>query len=373
MAPRSMHVGYQLGIAAFLARGIGILRQSTITQSNPQVIKISVNIEKIPGRGEDAEPILSISQNNGGFIGVFDGLGGAGGVAYDHNGTVYSGAYHASRIARQVVLERFANFQDQIEAGDEVFAQQLADTLREVLLDELKKKIAQLDKNPTKLKSALIRRLPTTLTLMCFMPTKDFLHCLTIWAGDSRGYLLVPTRGLQQITRDDLKSEGDALDNLTEDSPLSNFVNADVDFELHSQFHKVSKPTILFVATDGCFGYLPTPMHFEYFLLRTLSEAKDELDWQQRLTDGFAQFAGDDVSMALVAVGWSSFNELKKCFSVRRKALSEQYLKPLDHIDIAIAEHKSELEKLADSQVDLRKQVWNRYRNDYESYLIPRL
>lgn len=274
--------------SGFLAKGMRILSQRARNHNNPLVIQVSLDIEKIPGRGEDAEPILSISRNGGGLLGVFDGLGGAGGVVYEHNGTVYSGAYHASRIARQVVLNEFSNMHDQIETGDQEFAQQLADSLRRALSNELTKKLAEIDKNPTKLKSTLIRRLPTTLTLLHFMHVKDCLHCLTIWAGDSRGYILGPTTGLQQLTRDDLKSEVDALDNLTDDSPLSNFVNADVSFELHSQFHTVTKPTVLFVASDGCFGYLPTPMHFERFLLKTLGEAKDETDWQQKLTDGFS-------------------------------------------------------------------------------------
>ena len=35
-----------------------------------------------------------------------------------------------------------------------------------------------------------------------------------IWAGDSRGYVLQTESGLCQLTQDDIKSKGDALENL---------------------------------------------------------------------------------------------------------------------------------------------------------------
>jgi serine/threonine protein phosphatase PrpC len=57
--------------------------------------------------------------------------------------------------------------------------------------------------------------------------------CNVFWAGDSRCYLLSAPAGLQQLTEDDLKTKGDAPANLVEDSPMSNFINADVDFVLN--------------------------------------------------------------------------------------------------------------------------------------------
>ena len=57
---------------------------------------------KVAGEGEDADPILRVGPDLG-LLGVFDGMGGAGGTVYDTPDGRHSGAYIASRFARNVV------------------------------------------------------------------------------------------------------------------------------------------------------------------------------------------------------------------------------------------------------------------------------
>jgi hypothetical protein len=57
---------------------------------------------KVAGEGEDSDPILRVGPDLG-LLGVFDGMGGAGGRVYDTPDGRHSGAYIASRFARNVV------------------------------------------------------------------------------------------------------------------------------------------------------------------------------------------------------------------------------------------------------------------------------
>lgn len=67
-------------------------------------------------------------------------------------------------------------------------------------------------------------------------------------------------------------------------------------------------------ATDGCFGYFLTPMHFHNVLLAGLKNSLDEDGWCLYVKDAFAKVTGDDVSLSLCAIGYESFDELKASF-----------------------------------------------------------
>jgi len=96
------------------------------------------------------------------------------------------------------------------------------------------------------------------------------------WAGDSRAYLLDPRAGAQQLTTDDIKSGADAMRNLTDDSVMSNCISASADFHINHRAVELEAPFVVLCATDGCYGYLPSPMHFEQLLLSTMAAAKDK-------------------------------------------------------------------------------------------------
>ena len=64
-----------------------------------------IDKEKIQEKGEDACPLLSF-YNNRGWLGVFDGLGGAGAATFEYQGKTCSGAYIASRLVREACLHQ---------------------------------------------------------------------------------------------------------------------------------------------------------------------------------------------------------------------------------------------------------------------------
>ncbi len=332
-------------------------------------ISIRIYSEKIPEKGEDAEPLLEILDKSG-FLGVFDGLGGAGSATYEENGVVHSGAYYASRIARQVVQNFFVHPPEIKQSGQDKMAV-FVDLLRDAIARELQQKAFELDKNPSKLKSSLIKRLPTTVVTMHFWLNRNnsSCHCLSIWAGDSRGYFLTPDKGLCQVTVDDLKSNDDALENLRNDSPLSNYANADTNFVLRYRRDNLDLPFVLVTATDGCFGYVPTPMHFEFFLLETLRQAQTAIEWEQLLRERLLPIASDDVSLALVAVGWTNFIGLQRSFEKRYQVILQEYIKKFDDVDIRMKHHQDMLAQYTTIREKAREHLWLEYKKSYESLM----
>ena len=130
------------------------------------------------------------------------------------------------------------------------------------------------------MRSPIIRILPTTLSVIAYQQESDNIDIYSYWCGDSRNYLLTKD-GLMQISADDLKSKQDPLENLRNDDALSNCICQDKEFiinKLHIENQQI--PIILLSATDGCFGYLPSPMHFENLLLETLMQSNGMEQWK---------------------------------------------------------------------------------------------
>ena len=341
------------------------------------ILKILVYLEKIPERGEDAEPISEYYENSkSGLISVFDGLGGAGSAVYEEKeNSSHTGAYFASRLAKEIVCEYFKS-----RLQTESTKNQENTTWRDLeveLGEKFKKRAVELDKNPSKIKSPLINRLPTTMAAIYFRENTEYpkeYTCYPIWAGDSRCYILKPSDGLQQITQDELKSQGDAFENLLNDSPLSNYINADIEFSLQSRKLEVEIPCVLLVATDGCFSYFPTPIHFEDLLLSTLHAAEDKKRWKENLEDKLEGIAGDDVSMVIVAIGWDdNFKALKRDFKNRYNGIKKKYFDRLDELNQKINECNLEIDNLTQKnedhireRKDLHKKFWEEYKSTYD-------
>ena len=341
------------------------------TSSISEAIGFQFNAPKIEGKGEDADPV-AVWQVNRGVLSVFDGMGGAGSTAYQHRGISYSGAYIASRVAAGEVQRLFSPAFPLPTIPLDV--RDLRDRLNQVLQREAAALESQSE--PSRLKSKLIKRLPTTMAALLIERQGNEVLCQSVWAGDSRSYALSPQRGLQQLTADDLKVNGDALENLKGDSPLSNCLSADGDFELRSQIERLPLPIILLSATDGCFGYLFSPAHFESLLLDTLASATDAPQWRDALVARLQVTAGDDCSLCLLALGWSSFQELQAAFSLRRQNLQREYIEPLDDMtrtideDTALLHQVEERKTTAEKRREaLRQQLWLRYRDTHDQFL----
>jgi serine/threonine protein phosphatase PrpC len=328
-------------------------------------------VGKDPKENEDAEPICLIREGKG-LISVFDGMGGAGSSIYrNREGESHTGAYFASRLTRDIT-DRHFDYLDK----NRPFAIN-TETLKELknaLVGHLKKKLSEFEKNPSRIKSSLSRKLPTTLASIYFSVDKDCKVDI-VWAGDSRAYLL-DVDGLQQVSRDDIKTTSDEYYDMTQDAPLSNCISADSDFELRHLSFSTKLPAILLVATDGCYGYVNTPAHFEHLLIDTLLRSKDDQEWGENISAALMSVSSDDFSMALVCFGWGKFENIKNTFRNRLKAVSEiivpvdEILNKLDLLDLKIQSYKEERENYLSKKKEVYSEFWSSYKLTYGKRLV---
>ena len=232
-------------------------------------ISFAFNLGKIPEQGEDSDPILRDGPDLG-LVGVFDGMGGAGGTVYETPDGPRTGAYLASRIARDVVERRML---DLLEPDWHLNGKAAASDLQRSVQQALRQRLEELNPARSGLRSRLIRALPTTMALVALQriqPGGPVWAGHVFWAGDSRAYVFEST-GARQLSTDDLRDPGDALANLRRDSVVSNAMSADVEFHVNYRRVQLRAPFLVVCATDGCFGYVPTPMHFEHLVLSRLA------------------------------------------------------------------------------------------------------
>lgn len=160
--------------------------------------------------------------------------------------------------------------------------------------------------------------------------------------------------------------------NLTEDGVLTNMITLSRDFMIHTGHITMDRPGFIFAATDGCFGYLSTPMEFEYLLLETMLSSdcvssdssgvsaqwmdrlakKVRLGWQEKLCEVIGKIAGDDYTISGYAIGFNSFEEMKKAFIGRANTLYSQFISGLE-------------EKSYDDKFTL----WQQYKDNYHRFL----
>ena len=331
-------------------------------------ISFAFNLGKIPDQGEDSDPICREGPDLG-LVAVFDGMGGAGGTVYETSDGRRTGAYIASRVARDVVERRML---DLLEPDWNLNGKAAALDLERSVQSALQERLEELKAPPSGLRSRLLRALPTTMALVALQRTQPggpnwTAHVL--WAGDSRAYVLEPG-GVRQLSTDDLRDPGDALANLRRDSVVSNAMSADTDFHINYRRVKLEAPFLVMGATDGCFGYVPTPMHFEDLVLRHLAAARNVDAWSAGLQEEISAITGDDAAMAVLGIG-ADFTEFKDLFAPRLDELAQDVIAPLDELRGAITRAEQELEALRSRQVSEMGSMWHRYKDGYERYLHP--
>ena len=64
------------------------------------------------------------------------------------------------------------------------------------------------------------------------------------------------------------------MENLRRDSVVSNAMSADTDFHVSYRKVELQAPFLVACATDGCFGYVRSPMHFEHLVLSHLQACR---------------------------------------------------------------------------------------------------
>lgn len=329
-------------------------------------LRISIMQEKKPGLGEDSEPI-NIHIDELVVIGVFDGMGGAGGAecksAYGDNHTK---AYVGSRIVRDAI-DALIRAEPQLVSYDD-FKKRIKDAIIDRYAQE-KEKYPSVSKGG--LRSALIKEYPTTLAITSVYKSNDNYIIDSYWAGDSRNYLWT-SQGLFQLSIDNLKGNLDPLQNLHEDAPMSNCVQADGPFTIHHQKIqelKDSEKFIVFSATDGCFGYYPSPMDFERILSKTLSNANSLEEWKKQLSKCFALVTADDFSISLAAFGYDNFKEIKKRSS---KSNIQPYIYQRDKYERELKKLRKQEETvsaLGDKLSETIDNLWPSYKKSYLKYM----
>jgi serine/threonine protein phosphatase PrpC len=331
-------------------------------------ISFAFNLGKIPDQGEDSDPILRDGPDLG-LLGVFDGMGGAGGTVYETPEGRRTGAYLASRIARDVVEQRML---DLLEPDWHLNGKAAARNLQHAVQQALKQRLQELNPAPSSLRSRLIRALPTTMALVALQRSQaggPTWAAHVFWAGDSRAYVF-EAGGARQLSTDDLRDPGDALANLRRDSVVSNALSADTEFHINYRRVELRSPFLVVCATDGCFGYVRTPMHFEYLVLSHLMDARNTEAWSSALQAEIAAVTGDDAAMSTLGVG-ADLTEFQKLFAPRVGELASDFIGPLDELSDAVTRAEQELRALQSRQLDEMTERWNRYKSDYERYLRP--
>jgi serine/threonine protein phosphatase PrpC len=330
-------------------------------------LSFGFNLAKVPGQGEDSDPIVRDGRELG-LVAVFDGMGGAGGTVYQTPDGPRTGAYLASRVARDIVEERMLALLDpEWNLDGPAAARDLTRSVKRALADTL----TELNAPTSGLRSRLLRALPTTMALMALQrrePRTGRWAGHVFWSGDSRVYVFDPATGAHQLTRDDLRDRGDALVNLRQDSVVSNAMSADVDFVIHHHQVELTTPFVAVAATDGCFGYLRTPIHFEHLVLAALRDSTEAESWSRLIQQRIAAITGDDATMAVLGVG-ADHEEFRQLFATRTAQIEQRCVVPLDQLESEVVHAEQAVAEARRRRAALQTSLWAAYKPEYERYL----
>lgn len=283
--------------------------------------------------------------NTSAIVCVCDGCGGLGARKYD-TFQGHTGAYMASRTVSGAVHDWYHYNQDKYFENTKQM---------QISLDKYIRKAYAVCESygveKIKIKGSMIRKFPTTIAMAYAEYTDDGILIHILWAGDSRVYLL-DDKGLAQLTRDDTDVE-DALDNLINDGVMTNVLSSDGKYHMNYRSIRLKKPAIIFAATDGCFGYISSPMEFEYEFLNALVHSNTPRQFQSELHRRLSEFAGDDLVLGLMSFFYGDYHNTRLFFKNR-----------LDYLGNAF------IDELSRGRNELCVQrLWKKYKPMYERYL----
>ncbi len=299
--------------------------------------------EMVADKGEDN--YYCSMETQAAMISVFDGCGGLGTKRYERFGG-RKGAYMASRLVSGAVHDWFnSNATKHWSNSDELIL-----SINSYIASAFSV-CKEYAKDTSLIRGSLVRDFPTTAVMVLLQPEKDGVIAHIMWAGDSRAYLL-DKDGLAQLTIDDVDNT-DAMDNLKNDGALNNLLSADGKYKINYKKVYIDKPVTLFVATDGCFGYIASPMEFEYLILKNIIESRTPELLCNNLKMDIAEYTGDDFALGAVSMFYGDYKNMQQELLGRMRFIETQYIKPL-------CDNHSDENAYA---------LWRKYKPNYERYM----
>ena len=292
---------------------------------------------------EDAPPVAEVSYSI-----VCDGLGGSGSTKHQviENGltVMRTSGYLGSRIVCDSVKNYYSLNQKLISKIITPTADECGEIasivcgLKECIRENLERKMRELEIDPLLTRKKALKIFPTTLASALYFNDGKKVRILAIWAGDSRVYVLTPSKGLQMLTLDDAINADVEMKSASE---MNNCISAGNPFRLNYSVYEINEPGIIFCCSDGCFDYLPSPLHFEWLVLQTILSCIPNVT-SDYLGEAFAcsirdtvyQSIGDDTTMAGVICKVDSTEELRKAFSIRMEQFGKLALQMNDALKI---------------------------------------
>ncbi len=260
-------------------------------------------------------------------------MGGAGGTVYETPDGPRTGAYLASRVARDVVERADAR---PARAGLEPQRRERRRRICTARCSEaLVERLDELKAPPSGLRSRLLRALPTTMAAGCAATYATGRIDLGLPRALGRGFSGVRVRaGTARASSrtDDLRDPGDAWTNLRRDSVVSNAMSADTEF--HVSYRKVElQAPFLVVVRDGRLLRLRAVTHAlrapgaEPPVRRRAASTAGRRSLQEEIT----AVTGDDAAMSMLGVG-ADLKEFQALFAPRVEELERQFIAPLDEL-----------------------------------------
>ena len=269
----------------------------------------------------------------------FAGFFGTKECYFEEQGNLRPSSYFGSRVATALMLD--------IKLNSPLFSEKkVFEELSALETKEEKRKYLDIFANElhAKLKTGMVKvaanggfreppkdlLFPTTLTATLYNKCDDGknVEVINIAAGDSRSYVILHD-GMSQ-TQDDYETAGGAM--LTKLC-----ANPKEGTGINCNYLKLPIPCILFNSSDGCFDSKKfiNQVVFEEVILKAISENDCMESVSQTLKEYFAE-AGihdDSSTLAMSALGFADYTELKAFADKRLAAIKEAY-KPDDFEDI---------------------------------------
>ena len=117
---------------------------------------------------------------------------------------------------------------------------------------------------------------------------------------------------------------------------------------------------LVLAATDGCLGYLQTPMEFEYYLLHAITQSETPEAFEAALRGLLGEVAGDDFTLAYTVTGMGDYAALRRRLQPRYAWMWKEMIEPLYQ-----AYESGDAAQIAAT----KRRLWDAYRPAYQSQI----